>query len=111
MEVSISSVPAATHLPVSVTSYYIDSNVTRVGELRRERKWALIFFSFLLSRDGRKASNYKLKKDVYEACSVAAEYKQLFLSDLCICSLRLFRKGRFQFTSFKNTSTLTSHFS
>lgn len=32
VEVSISSAPAATHLPVSVTSYYIDSNITSVGE-------------------------------------------------------------------------------
>lgn len=36
------SVPAATHLPVSVTSYYIDSNTTHVGEYAVE-KYAFLF--------------------------------------------------------------------
>lgn len=32
VEVSISAVPAATHVPVSVTSYYTDANITCAAE-------------------------------------------------------------------------------
>lgn len=56
-EVSISAVPAATHLPLSVTSYYFDTNATCAVEYalhKRGRGGGGGFHFQFYSRNGRK---------------------------------------------------------
>lgn len=44
-EVSISAVPAATHLPLSVTSYYFDTNATCAVEYALHKRGGGAFIS------------------------------------------------------------------
>lgn len=65
-EVSISAVPAATHLPLSVTSYYFDTNTTCAVEyaLHKRGRGGVGFHFQFYSRNGRLAGNYMQMKTV-----------------------------------------------
>lgn len=62
VEVSISAVPAATHVPVSVTSYYFDTNTTCGAEYALHAEVGFHFHFY--SRNGRPAGNYMQMKTV-----------------------------------------------
>lgn len=54
VEVSISAVPAATHVPVSVTSYYFDTNTTCAAEYALHAEVGF-HFSFIQEMEDRLA--------------------------------------------------------
>lgn len=63
-EVSISAVPAATHLPLPVTSYYCDTNTTCAVEYDLHKRDGGGFHFQFYSRNRRLAGNYMQMKTV-----------------------------------------------